>query len=173
MLHNKKTKHFFRGFTLLEILVVIAVIGIVSSVILMSTGNARTEREVSSASQDVVGLLREAQQYALTGKQFVNSTDPCQFRVTWNSGSASLTTTYYYKGSNGVCDQSVTVSTFNLQGGVVFANSGVVDFSLPHGRPSFATPNVALQLSKAGVSGVACVYQSGLVKNALGTTNCP
>jgi prepilin-type N-terminal cleavage/methylation domain-containing protein len=170
---KQNTQHFRQGFTLLEILIVVAVIGIISVIILSGTGNGRIEREIDAAGREVVAAFRESQQYALTGRQIVPNTDPCQFALTWNSGSGNFTATYYYKDSNEVCNQTSVINTYTLRGGVTFGNTGAVAFTVPHGKTTFGGTSVGAHLGKAGTVGVACVYKDGLMKNILGSTSCP
>jgi prepilin-type N-terminal cleavage/methylation domain-containing protein len=173
MIQDKNKNFYQRGFTLLEILIVVAVIGIISVIILGGTGNGRTEREIDAAGREVVAAFRESQQYALTGRQIVPNTNPCQFALTWNSGSSNFTATYYYKDNNEVCNQTSVISTYALRGGVTFSNTGAVAFTVPHGKTTFGGVSVGAQLGKAGTTGVACVYRDGLMKNVLGSTSCP
>ena len=171
----KKNKHYIRrGFTLLELLIVVIVIGIVSTIILTGTGSVRTEKQVDAAGRELGGVLRELQQYALTGKQFVTNTDPCLYNITWNSGSSNYTFTYYYKNPNtGVCDQQTVVNTYTLRSGITFSNTGSMGFGLPHGRPDFAGTSVAFQITKSSTIGVTCLYKDGLSKSFVGTNSCP
>ena len=165
---------FRRGFTLLELLIVVMVIGIVSTIILTGTSTTRTEKEVDGAGREVGGVLRELQQYALTGKQFVTNTDPCLYNIAWNNGSSNYTFNYKYKNSStGACDQQTTINTYTLRGGVTFANTGSVGFGLPHGKPDFGGPSVAFQLTKSTTIGVTCLYQDGLTQSFVGTNSCP
>jgi len=171
---TKKTQHSLRGFTLLELLIVVMVIGIISTIILMGTGNARTEKQVDAAGREVAASLRELQQYALTGKQFVTNTDPCLYNIAWNIGSSNYTLNYFYKNPNtGVCNQQTLMATYTLKGGVTFGNTGSVGFQLPHGKPDFAGASVGFQLDKNGTLGVACLYTDGLTQSLVGTNSCP
>ncbi|MCW1888555.1 MAG: type II secretion system GspH family protein [Candidatus Moranbacteria bacterium] len=162
------------GFTLIEILVVVAIISIMAGVILANVNSGRNEEAVDAATRTLVNTVRELQQYALTGKQFSNNTDPCLYQIAWTNGASTYTTTYYYKDAGGSCSQSLGIATFTLPGGVLFSGTGSFGFTLPYGKPNFGTASVALPVTKAGsVSGVVCAYKDGLIKNTVGGSTCP
>jgi prepilin-type N-terminal cleavage/methylation domain-containing protein len=57
-----------KGVTLIELIVVIAVIGIMTSVGLVSLSRSRDRKAVEAATREVAAALRDAQNMALTGK---------------------------------------------------------------------------------------------------------
>jgi prepilin-type N-terminal cleavage/methylation domain-containing protein len=162
------------GFTLIEILVVVAIISIMAGVILANANSGRNEEAVDAATRTLVNTIRELQQYALTGRQFTSNTDPCLYQIAWSNGANTYTTTYHYKDGSGSCTQSVAIATFALPGGVLFSGTGNFGFTLPYGKPNFGTASVALPVTKGGsVSGVVCAYKDGLIKNTVGSSSCP
>jgi prepilin-type N-terminal cleavage/methylation domain-containing protein len=167
-------KYQKKGFTLIEVVVVVAIIAIMSAVIFSSVSSGRSQSAVDAATRTLVNSIRELQQYALTGKQIVANSDPCLYQIAWTSGSANYTTTYFYKNGSGTCNQTRDIATYTLPGGVLFSGTGSLGFTLPYGKPNIGTASVALPVIKAGsVSGVTCVYRDGLVKSEVGTVSCP
>jgi prepilin-type N-terminal cleavage/methylation domain-containing protein len=146
-----------RAFSLIELLVTISIIAILSVIVLAGLSTGKTEKELEGASQIVVSALRDAQNKALTGSQFVANTTPCSYRFSWNGAGGTLI--YIYKNGT-LCSQSATVSTVALSSGVTFSNSGNVDFSLPHGETTATT----IRLTKSGQNNVVCVRDGGLVE---------
>lgn len=161
------------GFTLLELLVVVFIISIMSGIILASINSGRIEKQVGESVRNLTGFLHELQQYSLTGKQFVANTDPCLYRVAWNSGSSNYTATYYYKDSGGACTQTSTIATYTLPNGVTFSTTGVIGFTLPYGRLNPSATSIAMPVTKGGIAGASCVYDSGLIKDVLLSPSCP
>lgn len=166
---NKNFKTAF-AFTLIEVLVVLAILSIMSSVLLFDYSSGRVTQELEGTAREVASAFREAQNYALTGYQGVASTNPCRFVVAW-SGSA-YTTTYWYKDGSGACTLSTVLRSYTLGSGVVFSGTGNFYFTLPHASVSFAGASLPVALSKAGSNYVVCTYQSGLINHFSGTT-CP
>ncbi len=160
-------EHCKRAFTLIEILIVTAIIGITASVFLFDWSGNRTMQYLDNGAQGVEAVVREAQNAALSGVQ-VSATDrPCGYRVAW--AGSNYTVTYRYKDAGGGCNQSSQLSTHSLSNGVVFSGSGNFDFSLPYGTVS---ANQTIVLTKQSVSHVVCVYTSGKVATVSGST-CP
>lgn len=173
-LEYKKMKHQKKGFTLIEVVVVVAIIAIMSAVIFSNVNSGRSQSAVDAATRTLANAIRELQQYSLTGKQMVTNSDPCLYQIAWISGTARYTTTYFYKDNSGTCNQSMTIATYTLPGGVLFSGTGSLGFTLPYGKPNFGTASVALPVIKAGsVSGVTCVYSNGLINSAVGSVSCP
>ena len=55
---------FNKGFTLIEILIVVAIIGILSAVVLAALGQARSKGDVSSIKQHLANMRSQAELYA-------------------------------------------------------------------------------------------------------------
>jgi prepilin-type N-terminal cleavage/methylation domain-containing protein len=160
-----------KGFTLIEILVVITIIAIAATITLASLGNGRAQRDLETGARELVSIIREAQNDALTGKQLVAGTDPCQYRVSWNG--STYTFTYWYKNASGACSQSSPIMTRSLRPGASFSGSSSVSFFLPHAVTDIpgSTPRSAVA-TKGGASHVVCVYQNGRIIDQVGA-GCP
>lgn len=166
---SKKYKQSFFGFTLIELLIVLAIVSLGASILIVSFGSSQIQRELESNAREVVGMVREAQNNALTGKQFMTNTTPCRFRVSWSETGYSMT--YLYKDSSDECTQTYPVASAALKNGVTFNGSGSFDFTLPHAALS-GSGNVLITLMKQGKSRTVCVYDTGLI-NDLSEPTCP
>lgn len=153
--------------TLIEMLVVVAIIGITSSIVLVDWSGNRTVRYLDNAAQEVEGVVRSAQNSALTGAQGVVGTQPCRFRVSWGGSTYSIL--YYYKDGSGMCNQTSPLGSYTLTSGVTFSSVGNFEFTVPHATVS---ANQTILLTKLGVRHVVCVYTSGRVDHVAGAT-CP
>ncbi len=163
----EKTKTNLFAFTLIELLVVVAIMGIAATIILVDWSGARTKQQLDTSAREVEALIREGQNYALTGFQRVAGSEPCAFRVTWGGSDYSLT--YRYK-SAGACTQSLVLQSYTLANGITFSAASSVDFTLPHGDFSGATRTIVL--SKLSTFHTVCVYTNGLINNIPGAA-CP
>ncbi|MDD5110526.1 MAG: prepilin-type N-terminal cleavage/methylation domain-containing protein [Patescibacteria group bacterium] len=65
--HTPNTKSLVRGFTLVELLVVMAVLVALAVLIVPLYANLQTERQAATAAEGVVSTLREAQARAMAG----------------------------------------------------------------------------------------------------------
>lgn len=64
-----------KGTTLIELMVVVAIIGIMTAVVFVSLSRSRTHNEVAQAMRAFASDVREAQNAALTGRKFPNHAD--------------------------------------------------------------------------------------------------
>lgn len=183
---KKKNLH---AFTLVEVVVVMAIIGIMTAVVSVSLGDSRTKKELETNARAFVGVVREAQNYALTGKQFTVSgvvQDPCTdgFRVRWYDGASNTyTLRYRYKNTTGSCS-GFLVATYILKNGVVFVGGpsfNSIYFTLPHANIlnnsgislESVSPNyVTVTFTKQSLSHVVCIYADGRILDQAGST-CP
>lgn len=129
---------FVAGFTLLEVLATVFIIGIMATVALVSTHRGKIDKEVSIAAQQVASSIREAQNYALSGKQpdAINTTCGFGFRrsnantynVFYNHTTESLTTCdkiikYYSTTIPNQVSTGLNSSGIILSNGVSFYNN--------------------------------------------------
>ncbi len=163
------------GFTLIEVMVVMAIISIMAGIIISSLGNGRTVRELETNAREFASVVREAQNYALTGKTITASgipagAVPCSFRVSWTGSDYSLI--YIYKSSSSAdCNSPSTYSivTFPFKNGVTVSSGGPVDFRLPH---AVVTGFTNVNFSKSSLSYTVCISAEGrITDHASGT--CP
>lgn len=170
-----------KGFTLIEVLAVIAIIGIASAIILASVGNGRTRKEVEGDARRLVGMLRELQNDALSGKQVVSGRVSCAFILPPSlAGATTISPTYRYR--NGATCASVlsgTLPVFRLTPGVsISVANGGVSFVVPWGKVWDGSVTASLggtvqyALTKAGVTWSVCVYPSGRIEETVGGS-CP
>ena len=170
-----KTSKNLKAYTLIEALMVVAIIGIVTSVILVSYSNSRTAQQLESAAREVEAAVREAQSYALTGYQGVVATDPCRFEVAW--GGTAYSVTYWYKDASDNCNRSLVLGSYAVRNGVTFSSGSSFYYMPPYATASFddndgVVESRAVSLTLSGSSHVVCVYENGLINNRAGSS-CP
>ncbi len=139
-----------KAFTLLELILVIAVISIMTAVGLSLSTKLRTAKKVETAKREVVSVIKLSQNNALQGKTVSGST-PCGFGFRFTSQTQYEI--YYVpliSGSFSSCDEQntdldyrhcgsgcQTAETFSLENGVIMSsdtNDAEAYFSIPHGN---------------------------------------
>ncbi|HAE36977.1 MAG: General secretion pathway protein H [Candidatus Nomurabacteria bacterium GW2011_GWF2_35_66] len=108
-----------KGITIIEILIVIAIIGIISAIIFVNLSDFRNEQSLKNTSIDIVSVLNKARQKTLSSVNSMN------YSVHFETGSATLFTGTIYNSldsSNEVIsfDPSVNIPVsggLNIGGG--------------------------------------------------------
>jgi prepilin-type N-terminal cleavage/methylation domain-containing protein len=174
----RKASKNLKAYTLIEALVVVAIIAIVTSIILVSYSNSRRTQQLEGAAREVEAAVREAQSYALTGYQGVVGTDPCRFEVAWSGTTYSVT--YWYKSTS---DDSCTgadplvLGSYAVRNGVAFTSGGSFSYTPPYATASFDSNDGVVEsrvvpLTFSGSFQAVCVYDNGLINNRTGAS-CP
>ncbi len=150
-----------KAFTFIELVIIMAMIGIMSAVLLVSYGEKRADKELEAAAREVAATIREAQNYALTGKDA--------------AGGSTYTFSYgVVNDEYGISNGNNINNNYELKDGVVFSGSGGFNFTAPHGTCSviLGTPE-DIELNKGGKEIHVCVYSSGKVIETDIGGSCP
>ena len=155
MLFNLKLS---RGFTLVEILIVIAILGILTGIIINSTLNFRRGAALNTETERVVAILNQAR------TQTLSSLNDLAYGVYFTTNTVAI-----FSGSTYVAS-SVGEQIFNLDPQVIISNINLdggqeVGFARLSGRSS-ASGN--LSLTTTGGSNqrrVVIIYLAGIVSS--------
>jgi len=100
----RSTRFNQRGFTLMEVLVVVAIIIILSVVTVLSLSGKKSSNDLSSTVSQVTALLNEAQSRSASqmnnvswGVHFANATNTAPFYAIFSSSYSQTTTAGYYR----------------------------------------------------------------------------
>ncbi len=69
-----------KGFTFIEVIIIFTIVFIMTAILLGTSYKGRSKKEIESVAREVAATIREAQNYALTGKQKENDSMPCAFK---------------------------------------------------------------------------------------------
>ena len=163
------------GFSLVEVLVVIAFIGIMTGVLFVSLSGKRTETSLKSAAREVAAAVRTTQNNALTGVKtgVPNGRSLCRYDIERTSVS-TYEIFVRYSQNNGSCpgnnnDRS-SLGRFSLKNGVSFSGGNwSVLFGVPRGDVLSGSQS-AIGLTKSGSSFSVCVPSSGSITEKV---SCP
>lgn len=174
MIQEKAYLSKLHGFTLVEVMVVMAMISIMVAVTLVTIGDARDKKIVEGEARKLSAVMRELQNYALTGKQMVANQVTCGVGIeAIANGATSYAPFYTYRTGTDCSTPSANtpLTTNTLLPGVTFSTAtGVVSFSVPRGEVNGAPARIGV--SKGSVVYSVCLYQSGRIEDVSGAT-CP
>ena len=166
-----------RGFTLLELLVVIAIIGITSSVVLVSLGHEKTQSDISNEAHRVAAIIRQTQNYSLTGKVLSEVERPSDYAVVFNSSTDSYFVLYgYVLATPPAIAKKKILATYTLQNGVQFSNMTIpsnIRFTPPRGDNSIPRSGFLIGLTKGSQTVYVCVTQVGQIIEKGADPSCP
>ncbi len=163
---NKNTK----GFTLVEMMVAIAIIGVMTSAILVSVGSSKIKEEVRAAADELAGRIEEARHRALSGNTEtankacgfgVYLATSTQYRTFYAVSGTGACTTHVFTGSAQTPSQTFT----NLKVSVSPTSQNIY-FDVPFGHLHPASPvdiSVAPASGGGGYVRHVCVSATGIV----------
>ncbi|MCX6761804.1 MAG: GspH/FimT family pseudopilin [Candidatus Moranbacteria bacterium] len=136
-------KLFSKGFSFVELMVVIAIIGIMVAVVTVSFGGSRATTRLKAAQDEVTSAIKLAQSYALQGKIPAAGVKPSAYGFKFTSNQSYQI--FYVAGgvetaleTYSLSDKGVTLTspapastrlTFDLPNGNFGGNSGTLTFT--------------------------------------------
>jgi prepilin-type N-terminal cleavage/methylation domain-containing protein len=169
-----RTREYLSGFTLIELVVSMAIISTMAAITIVSMSGAKTKQEVEGAARQVAAAIREAQNYAVTGKS-INGAVPCQFRI---SATATSSTFQLQQTNSTTCGAVSGSVSYSLQNGVQFSAAAEIRFDVPRGEPrdasnaELSSGNIDFVISKSGSTAHVCAYPLGRIEEKRVGENC-
>ena len=187
--YTKNTKIFMnkKGFTFIEVIIIFTIIFIMTAALLSTSYKDRNRKELQAVAREVTASIREAQNYALTGKQKGSGTMPCTFQYAMNSNG------YQIKHETRNLDDHDCSGNFNnffeevslpnnvqmearafdasRSAGSGWADVDAINFDVPYGKITIHTgdayPNsgVEIILSKNDKYYHICLHTTGLIED--------
>jgi len=171
-----------RGFTLIEVMVVIALIGIMTAITFVSFSGRRDDEALKASAREVAAALRMTQSDALAGvKEPGNDNGLCFHEAKWEDDHTYGTYIAHLKSGGADCNNPFDLvqdpykkGDFSLSDGVVFDSSDwVVSFRVPRGD-LVGSATQTIVLNKSGKSIAVCILASGsVVETSVETSTCP
>lgn len=132
-----------RGFSIVELMIVVAIIGIMSTVVMVSFNSPKSGVRLKAAQSEFVSAIKLAQSYALQGKIPPNGDKASAYGVSFTNNTKSYV--IFYTDSDGdrtlesysLADKNVTLAS-SVGGGGRFL------FSVPDGNFSGSAATVTL-----------------------------
>jgi len=160
----RSKKHFFcctsvaKAFTLIELLFVVVIVLMMSGVLLFSVNKNKGTSEVENAANQVVAILRSAQNDAVNGRIANDGKPICRFELyAWN-GWKKMEVYYYNCASNTVSSQTLPFFSAKGEGGNVTSSADAVfTFTSPRGDVNSGS----VVLTNGSVSYYVCVVAGG------------
>ena len=166
---NNKFLKIKKGFSIIEVLVAMALIMIMTGVLLVSQSGNKAQKDAENAARQVAAQLRGLQSEALSGKQ-IGDSYVCFFTFTANANEAEYSIGYKDCPDGAKSLDSQTIKLNSGKGNTKFDDSGAtVSFSVPHGAVAGSSQ---ITLKSDNKSAYVCVCSSGNIFDTKGNCNC-
>lgn len=119
---NLKQKY---GFTIIELLVVISIMGVMASIVLVNWNSQRGNRSIKIALNETITNLRKAQSYAVSSKNIAPNVPASFYTIRFELGQSTYSINAL--GAAREYQYYPNIETINLPEGVVVSNIIVVD----------------------------------------------
>lgn len=177
MKKNKNGLLSKRGFTLMELMIVMAITGIMLSVVLVNMQNSRKNSEIEAAGMQLVSLLREVQNNALTGKKIGSDEGDysCAFQFKINTNGSYEIARSLKQSGNDSCEGGDDMSDPYVTGGlqkVKLNSQQTIKFTVPHGEMIGVSQIILQHVADSSVTYSACISAGGDIEGAKGSS-CP
>ena len=150
-----KSKNYSKAFSLIELITVIAIIGIMTGIAIVSLVPAKSSAKLDAAGREVASAIKLAQSYALQGK-VAGGFVPCGYGVYVDEDANKYKIFYlenndcedFNKSSGDIdsADKTNKISeTYTLKDGVKFSSDSKkswVYYSVPHGNMFSGTKTI-------------------------------
>ncbi len=182
MKFQKKQKIYFskrKGVTLIELLLAIAIIGIMTVVTLVGLEKAKPRSNVEMATRQLAASIRQVQNDALSGKMINNET-ACLFSIKIANSSDKLSyNSYYVSSQDGNC-AATSKKKYDIEGeigGVNYngdTNIQELFFASPHASLANGGRIVLQSTFDNSIKWTLCINsKTGDIIEFEGNVNCP
>lgn len=151
---DKNHKKIKRAFSFIEVILVVAIIGIMASIILAYVGQNKHMTELETAANEIVASIRKIQNYSLTGKDIVSGCAEYRF--------IAIATADNFTIDNGDSPTCSFNKNYQLKNDVKFVNPVSLVFNAPFGNRT-ASSTVDINITKSGNNYHICVTGVGVV----------
>ena len=152
---------YHSGFSLIELLIVIAIVGVMTSVFLVSFISSRDARAVRSIAREVSAAVRMAQSYALAGRYTDEQKIPCRFIFTPRGNRYDVRYVYHRPRQSCSLANMEVILTKSIRNGVR-VTGGEVAFTVPHAALS-GGGSATITISRGDAQQRICINAVGRI----------
>jgi prepilin-type N-terminal cleavage/methylation domain-containing protein len=170
-----------KGFTLLEMLVTLAIISIITSIVIFNIGLERQNAALFRSAQILSSNLRRVQSYALSSKTFKTQGVPCGWGVHFNGvgsinyiifADMALTQDCSNRDFVRATDGSEDFETVNLESGITLSslsnNLSDVVFTPPEPKVTFIPDQISasiILINRNGATRIINLNKTGFISS--------
>ena len=182
---KKNSVMFRKGLTFIELIIVIAIIGIMTAVTYFSLRDVKPAKEVEVGSRKIAALLRQTQNDAVAGKMMDNGVGakktPCAFvmRLSNVAGGVRYEKAYRQDNTGGAANgcatstDSAPYETGTIPRITVDSNKDI-RFFVPHGGINMTSSRILLTHTADNTKRFTiCIGANGNIEEKLGNQTCP
>lgn len=172
---QKNNKIFRKGLTLIELIIVIAIIGIMTAVTYVSLRNLKPTKKAEVSAREIGALLRQVQNDAVSGKM-IGGTTACRFVLYLANNGSNLNYSGRYVFGQDAAACNANGQTQYMSGSVSGVNvdsTKTISYFVPHGDVTGGGKILLTTTDGSSRQYTVCVNSRGNVEERFGNAACP